>query len=124
MADTLEELSTDIDFRNGPGLSDRVIYRELFRSGLTLVDMREDGAGVSLSMSHIAARQELRALVAEIMPLPAAQADWADQATRWPPLPMQSVDTSGRPGSGGHRRRPLKSRRTRRIAAEVKSLAG
>ncbi len=124
MADTLEELSTDIDFRNGPGLSDRVIYRELFRSGLTLVDMREDGAGLSLSMSHIAARQELRALVAEIMPLPAAQADWADQATRLPPLPLQSVDTSGRPGSGGHRRRPLKSRRTKRVAAELNSLAG
>jgi hypothetical protein len=82
MADTLEKLSTDLDFRNGPGLSDRVVYRELFRSGLTLLDLREDGAGVAFSMSHVAARQELRALVAAIKPLPAAQADCADQESR------------------------------------------
>jgi hypothetical protein len=33
-------------------------------------------------MSHVAARQELRALVAAIKPLPAAQADFADQESR------------------------------------------
>jgi len=97
MADTLEELSTDLDFRNCPGLSDRVIYRELFRSGRTLLDLREDGAGVSFSMSHIAARQELRTLVAAIKPLPAARANGADQVTPWPPKPMQGVEASGKP---------------------------
>ena len=94
MADTLEKLSTDLDFRNGPGLSDRVVYRELFQSGLTLLDLREDGAGVAFSMSHVAARQELRALVAAIKPLPAAQADFADQESRWPQKLMQGVDAS------------------------------
>ena len=78
MADTLEKLSTDFDFRNGPGLSERVTYRELFRLGLTLLDLREDGAGVSFSMSHIAARQELRALVAAIKRPPVARAGCAD----------------------------------------------
>lgn len=95
MADTLEKLSTYLDFRNGPGLSERVIYRELFPSGLTLLDLREEGAGVSLSMSHIAARQELRALLAAIKPPPAAQAGRADQEFGSPQKPMQGADASG-----------------------------
>ena len=47
------------------GLSERVIYRELFLDGLTLLDLRD--AGVmrerSMSMSHVAARQELRTMM-------------------------------------------------------------
>ena len=66
MADALEMLGGYLDFRNGAGLSERVIYRELFLKGLTLLDLREQRAGVALSMSHVAARQELRALVQSI----------------------------------------------------------
>lgn len=66
MADALKALAGYLDFRNAPGLSERVIYRELFLHGLTLLDLREQKAGVPLSMSHIAARQELRALVQAI----------------------------------------------------------
>jgi chromosome partitioning protein len=66
MADALEVLAKYLDFRNGAGLSERVIYRELFLKGLTLLDLREQRAGVALSMSHVAARQELRALVQSI----------------------------------------------------------
>jgi len=40
-----------------------VIYRELFLKGLTLLDLREKGVGIPLSMSHMAARQEVRALL-------------------------------------------------------------
>jgi chromosome partitioning protein len=68
MADTLETLSAELDFRNGLGFSDRVIYRELFPLGLTLLDLHKEAAGVSLSMSHVAARQELRALMDAIKP--------------------------------------------------------
>jgi len=66
MADALDALAGYLDFRNAPGLSERVIYRELFLHGLTLLDLREQKAGVPLSMSHLAARQELRALVQAI----------------------------------------------------------
>jgi chromosome partitioning protein len=66
MADALNTLAEYLDFRNGSGLSERVIYRELFLNGLTLLDLREQRAGVALSMSHVAARQELRALVQSI----------------------------------------------------------
>ncbi len=66
MADALEILGEYLDFRNGAGLSERVIYRELFLKGLTLLDLGEQRAGVALSMSHVAARQELRSLVQSI----------------------------------------------------------
>ncbi|MCP6417683.1 division plane positioning ATPase MipZ, partial [Klebsiella pneumoniae] len=48
-------------FRVLPGLGERVIYRELFPSGLTLLDKGMLG---ELGVSHIAARQELREMVA------------------------------------------------------------
>ena len=63
MADAMSALAGYLDFRNAAGLSERVIYRELFLKGLTLLDLREQRAGVPLSMSHVAARQELRALL-------------------------------------------------------------
>lgn len=66
MADALDNLALYLEFRNGPGFSERVIYRELFLKGLTLLDLNEKRAGVELSMSHIAARQELRALLQSI----------------------------------------------------------
>lgn len=59
----LENLSKRIGFRLAPGLSERVIYRELFPAGLTLLDLTEKGSNVAFSMSHNAARQELRDLL-------------------------------------------------------------
>lgn len=66
MADVLAALAARIGFRVAPGLSERVIYRELFLAGLTLLDVRDEDAGVRLSMSHIAARRELRDLIEAI----------------------------------------------------------
>lgn len=45
------------------GLRDRVIYRELFPFGLTVADLSADVKPVALTMSHVAARQELLALM-------------------------------------------------------------
>ncbi|KAF0137242.1 MAG: chromosome partitioning ATPase [Rhodospirillaceae bacterium] len=59
----LTDLARRVGFRLIAGLSERVVYRELFLKGLTLLDLREGGVGVPLNMSHVAARQELRALV-------------------------------------------------------------
>ncbi len=66
MTDTLEMLATSLDFRNESGLGERVIYRELFPLGLTLLDLRRHDAGIALTMSHIAARQELRTLLKRV----------------------------------------------------------
>jgi chromosome partitioning protein len=59
----LKKLSERIGFRMAPGFAERVIYRELFPLGLTLLDLTEDGSAVTFSMSHVAARQELRELL-------------------------------------------------------------
>jgi chromosome partitioning protein len=58
----LVDLSKRIGFKTVGGLNERVIYRELFLEGLTLLDLGE-GSGVEMSLSHVAARQELRRLV-------------------------------------------------------------
>jgi len=68
--DALTELSRRVGFRVAQGLSERVIYRELFPSGLTLLDKGHLG---ELGTSHLVARQELRALLAWLK-LPAPQA--------------------------------------------------
>ncbi|MDR3513501.1 MAG: division plane positioning ATPase MipZ [Caulobacteraceae bacterium] len=56
-------LARRVGFRMGPGLRDRVIYRELFPFGLTVADLSPSVRPVPVALSHIAARQELRALV-------------------------------------------------------------
>jgi chromosome partitioning protein len=68
----LTELSKRVGFRIANGLSERVIYRELFPSGLTLLDKGQLG---ELGTSHLVARQELRALLANLnLPMPARPA--------------------------------------------------
>lgn len=61
----LSALSKRIGFRVAAGFAERVIYRELFPRGLTLLDLKDIGTE-QLSMSNIAARQELRDLFAEL----------------------------------------------------------
>ncbi len=61
VAEALNDLARRVGFRVIPGLSERVIYRELFPNGLTLLDIDHFQ---DVSLSHIAARQELREMVA------------------------------------------------------------
>ena len=63
VGEALNNLSKRIGFRLAPGLSERVIYRELFPAGLTLLDLTERGSNVAFTMSHVAARQEMRDLI-------------------------------------------------------------
>jgi chromosome partitioning protein len=82
MASVIDALAKRIGFRVAAGLSERVIYRELFLSGLTLLDLKRGSGGPSLTMSHVAARQEVRDLVAALnLPPPAAAAPSVDPAT-------------------------------------------
>ena len=57
----LDELARRVGYRVIHGLGERVIYRELFPKGLTLLDMAEIG---DVGLGHIAARQELREMIA------------------------------------------------------------
>ena len=63
LEERIETLSRKVGFRVGPGLRDRVIYRELFPFGLTIADLGPKVRPVAVSLSHVAARQELRALM-------------------------------------------------------------
>lgn len=72
MGTVIEALAKRIGFRVAAGLSERVIYKELFLSGLTLLDLKRGKGGPSLTLSHVAARQEVRDLVASLNLQPAA----------------------------------------------------
>jgi chromosome partitioning protein len=72
---TLEALAKRIGFRTVKGFGERVIFRELYLQGLTLMDVREAGLQIQMGMSHIAARAEVRALLSAIRkPAPREQA--------------------------------------------------
>ena len=59
--DSLKILASKMGFRMAPGISERAIYRELFPTGRTVLDMLEaKQPGEKISMSHLAARQEIR----------------------------------------------------------------
>jgi chromosome partitioning protein len=57
----LDELARRVGFRVIPGLGERVIYRELFPKGLTLIDLPQLG---EVGIAHVTARQELREMIA------------------------------------------------------------
>ena len=74
MAEAVSKLSKRIGFRVAPGFSERVIFRELFPRGLTLLDLKDIGAG-NLNLSNVAARQELRELI-KTLSLPGVSVDF------------------------------------------------
>jgi chromosome partitioning protein len=63
---TLESLAKRIGFRTLKGFGERVIFRELYLQGLTLMDVREANIGIAMGLSHVAARAEVRALLSTI----------------------------------------------------------
>ena len=60
VSEALDQLAKRVGFRIVPGLGERVIYRELFPAGLTMLDSGEFG---SMGLAHVAARQELREMM-------------------------------------------------------------
>ncbi len=63
VSDALAQLSKRVGFRIIPGLGERVIYREMFPAGLTMIDSKAFG---SMGLAHVAARQELREMMAAL----------------------------------------------------------
>jgi chromosome partitioning protein len=91
IADGLADLSRRLNFRVAEGFSERVIYRELFPRGLTVLDTLDEATlGSRASLSHFAARQEVRALI-DTLKLPidekgrrraAAREEWFRASTK------------------------------------------
>lgn len=71
------KLARRVGFRMGPGLRDRVIYRELFPFGLTVADLSPEIRPVSVSLAHVAARQEMRSLMQALGLEPSVRLDEA-----------------------------------------------
>ena len=63
VSDALAQLAKRVGFRIIPGLGERVIYREMFPAGLTMIDSKAFGA---MGLGHVAARQELREMMAAL----------------------------------------------------------
>ncbi|WP_132246182.1 division plane positioning ATPase MipZ [Primorskyibacter sedentarius] len=74
MEQALDRLSKRIGFRVSPGFNERVVFRELFPRGLTLLDLKDIGVK-QLNISNVAARQELRDLV-KALNLPGVSIDF------------------------------------------------
>ncbi|OIP83981.1 MAG: ATPase [Rhodobacterales bacterium CG2_30_65_12] len=72
MGHALDELARRIGFRTAPGFNERVIFRELFPRGLTLLDLRDVGVIGQMNISNVAARQELRELM-KVLRLPGVE---------------------------------------------------
>ena len=64
---TLDAIATRFGCRVADGIAERVIFRSLFSSGLTVFDPLDgDMGGEGSNVSHLAARQEYRQLVAAL----------------------------------------------------------
>lgn len=64
MAEVMKLLAGRLGFRLGLGFGERVIFRSLFLYGLTLLDIEKN----AFTISHVAAKQELRELMAMLLP--------------------------------------------------------
>lgn len=64
MTQVINKLANRIGFRHIDGFSERVIFRELFLKGITLVDLMSQN--IPLTLSHIGARQELTTFLKNI----------------------------------------------------------
>ena len=85
VGEMLTQLSSKIGFRIAHGLSERPIFREMFLSGLTLMDLRDSGE--QMDMSKIAARQEVRDLMKTLNILPDVKPE-AEPEPIAPPTPV------------------------------------
>ena len=63
IAGLMHQLAQRIGFRLGPGIGERVIYRELFLRGLTVLDVGNDDPDLPPNPSHVSARAEIQGLL-------------------------------------------------------------
>lgn len=66
--EVLNKLGKLYGFRFCEGFKDRVIYRELFLDGITVLDMQQEALKRKMSISHLAAKLEIKNLAEFICP--------------------------------------------------------
>lgn len=67
VGELLNLIAEKFDFRLAPGFGERVIFRELFLKGMTLLDLKE-APDHQMTLSAVSARQEIRELLRCIAP--------------------------------------------------------
>lgn len=67
VGELLQNISEKFGFRLAPGFGERVIFRELFLKGMTLLDLKES-PDHQMTLSAVSARQEIRELLRCIAP--------------------------------------------------------
>ena len=70
MEDVIRVLAKRIGFNYISGFGERVIFRELFLTGLTVLDMED--CNMQVTLSHVSAKQELRNLI-QLIQLPGVE---------------------------------------------------
>jgi chromosome partitioning protein len=84
VGECLDRLGLRLGFRATEGFSERVVFREFFPHGLTALDTLDEATAIRPNLSHLTARQEVRALI-DALKLPidekgrrraAARAEW------------------------------------------------
>jgi chromosome partitioning protein len=85
MLESLKDLSIRLGCRMADGISERVIFREIFPDGLTVLDEApEQGPEKYQTLSYMSARQEIRQLVNILrLPIDAAGKKRADARKAW-----------------------------------------
>lgn len=63
----LEHIAKFAEFTVAPGFGERVVFRELFLKGLTLLDLKND-PDTPMTISQLTARQEVRQLIMTLAP--------------------------------------------------------
>lgn len=89
----LEKMALLFRFTLAPGFGERVVFKELFLKGLTLMDLKEGGE-MPLTLSQLSARQEVRKLIMVLAPEKI-------KGYRKPPREDLSSSASGSDAEGG-----------------------
>lgn len=63
LSGVLDKLAAVLGFRVAGGFGERVIYRQMFTSGLTVFDIGQPGVDIAYTKSHEAARDEVKQLL-------------------------------------------------------------
>jgi chromosome partitioning protein len=90
---TLNHLSKTLALKIGSGFSERIIYRELFPYGLTLLDVFDNQSIIKITTSHIAARQELRNFINDLkIPLLVEKLDIHDNQLKFKEKTLELIN--------------------------------
>ena len=97
ITESLSSLSKKLGFRVADGISERVIFKELFPIGMTAMDELDEGTlGTRPTMSHVSARQEIRNLMQSLrLPIDAKGLRRAEARRIWMQSHAQPIDNYG-----------------------------